>query len=187
MWQMFLGTLLAYGQNAITGYVYDGKAPIFAANVFLANNPDIGTITDEKGYFKLDIAAGSLLKDSLTIRFLGYKDYKTALSELKNPCKIKMEPDNSGIMLSEVIVKSNLSASKEFAVEQLDKVSIYMTPAAGADPLKAVGLQPYSTSTEESANPELRGSSGNYSRVLINGVPIKKTYPQPAAQRNRTF
>lgn len=176
--QMLFAPLVVSGQTTFAGHVYEENEPAFATSVFLVQNDSVNAMTDEYGFFKLDVADG-LLTDTLVVSYLGYKDYKVALSVLKSPCVIHLKPDHSITSLSEVVVKADPTASKEFAASQIDRVSIYMTPAAGADPLKTISLQPYSTSTEESANPQLRGSSGDYSRVVINGVPIKNPVRNP--------
>lgn len=49
-----------------------------------------------------------------------------------------------------------------------------MTPGANADPLKVINILPFSTNVSETASPELRGSSADYSRVIVNNVPIYK-------------
>lgn len=172
MWQILFVTLDIHGQTTITGRVFEGKEPVFAASVFLTPHRCVNTTTDENGYFSIEIS-DSLYTDTLVVGYLGYKDYKILLTDWKGPCVISLVPNQSATTLSEVVVRADPIASKEFAASQLDKSSIYMTPSAGADPLRAVALQPYSTPTEESANPQLRGSSGNYSRVFINGVPVK--------------
>ena len=172
MWLALFIRLDIHSQTTITGRVFEGKNPVFAASVFLIPHRCVNTITDDNGYFSIDIP-DSLYTDTLMVSYLGYKDYKILLTNWKEPFIISLVPNQSTTTLSEVVVRADPVASKEFAASQLDKISIYMTPSAGADPLRAVALQSYSTSTEESANPQLRGSSGNYSRVFINGVPVK--------------
>ena len=172
MWQILFATLAVYSQTTITGHVYIDKEPVFAATVFLANHHQVNTITNENGFFSMNVP-DSIQKDTLIVCYLGYKDYKAPLTDWKEPHMIHLELNFSITTLSEIVIQTDLTASKEFAASQLDRTAIYMTPAAGADPLRAVTLQPYSTNTEESANPQLRGSLGNYSRVFINNVPIK--------------
>ena len=172
MWLALFIRLDIHSQTTITGCVFEGKNPVFAASVFLIPHRCVNTTTDDNGYFSIDIP-DSLYTDTLMVSYLGYKDYKILLTNWKEPFIISLVPNQSTTTLSEVVVRADPVASKEFAASQLDKISIYMTPSAGADPLRAVALQSYSTSTEESANPQLRGSSGNYSRVFINGVPVK--------------
>ena len=181
MWQILFATLAVYSQTTITGHVYIDKEPVFAATVFLANHHQVNTITNENGFFSMNVP-DSIQKDTLIVCYLGYKDYKAPLTDWKEPHMIHLELNFSITTLSEIVIQTDLTASKEFAASQLDRTAIYMTPAAGADPLRAVTLQPYSTNTEESANPQLRGSLGNYSRVFINNVPIKNPVRVCSAQ-----
>ena len=166
-----LAVMACHAQTSLTGYVREGDEGMFAANVFLKGHPDAGTVTDEEGYFELSLT-DDMADDTLVVRYLGYEDFRAALSALDNPCVIRLSTNKEGLTLSEVVVKADVTAGKEFATDQLDKMDIYMMPAASADPLKAVRLQAYSTSTTESATPELRGSYGDDSRVMVNGVPV---------------
>lgn len=168
---MFGVTITMCGQT-VKGKVILDKEPAFAANVFLRNHPQIGVVTGEDGIFELTLA-DSLKTDTIVVHILGCQDVFTPLADIHHFFTIHMQPSQYGMMLSEIVVRADPTASKEFAVTRLDKSAIYLNPASGADPLRAIRLLPYSTATEESANPELRGSPGNLSCVLINGVPIK--------------
>lgn len=169
---LLLAPIVLWGQTVFSGCVSDGIQPIFAANIFVSGYHSVGAVTDEAGHFEINIP-DSLLADTLVVTSLGYEESRMSLSQLDNPCAIVLRHDNTGYSLSEVVVQADPMASSVFAVNQLDKVSIYMTPAAGADPLRAISLQPYSTQTEEGATPSLRGSTGSHSHVIVNGVPIK--------------
>ena len=48
----------------------------------------------------------------------------------------------------------------------------YTNPLAAGDALKAITILPSSTNTDETANPALRGSSADRTRIMFNGVPI---------------
>jgi hypothetical protein len=74
--------------------------------------------------------------------------------------------------LNEVVVEGRKSISREFSIKEMDKLKIYISPLASGDPLKAVAMLPSSTNTNETANPELRGSSANRTKVFLNGVPV---------------
>jgi hypothetical protein len=156
--------------QTISGHVWADKEPAFAANIYLMAHKEVHAISDEQGFFELHVAAKDILPDTLVVSYLGYRDYKLFSDTIISPIEVHLEPEEMEI--PEVIVQADPSNSKEFAVTKLDKVAIYMNPAANADPLKAIKMLPYSTSTSESANPELRGSSSSYSRVIVNGVPI---------------
>lgn len=172
LWQLFFAIVTIHSQTHICGYVFFNKKPIFAASIFLENNNSLSTTTDEMGYFKFEVP-DSLQGDTLVVSSLEFEVCKIALSTITDSCKIELVAEKRTISLPEVAIKADVTACNEFATSNLDKVAIYMSPAANADPLKAITLQSYSTSTSENANPELRGSSGNFSRVYVNGVPIK--------------
>ena len=131
-----------FGQTIRGKVVLDGE-PAFAANVYLLNNRGIGTLTGEEGLFNLSVP-DSLMNDTLVVHFLGYKDSLTPLNEIKDFYTICMQPDQQGVLLREVVVRADPTISKEFATTKLEKSSIYMNPASGADPLKAIHLLPYS-------------------------------------------
>lgn len=113
--------------------------------------------------------------DTVQVSYLGYNTERF-------PVKYFIDNDSSSNVitlieaaqeLSEVVVFASSSISKEFAIERIDAIDIYMTPSAGADPLRAISKRVFNSATE-SAEPELRGSSGDNSRVYLNNVPLYK-------------
>ncbi len=159
-------------QGVLTGKVLDSdKEPIFCANVYLANNVTKGVVSGIDGCFKIEINE-SEVNDTLIISYLGFENYKVSLSKInfKDTIFVVLKPNQN--VLQEVVLTANKSQTKEFSVKELDRISIYMLPASYGDPLKAISFLPYSTNTSENANPELRGSSGDFSRVVLNNVPI---------------
>lgn len=156
----------------ISGNVHDyqGK-PIFAANIYLKNNLDKGSTSDLEGIFSFDIMPDNM-KDTLVVSFIGYEKKEIPLAQLdiKKLIYIRLKEDQT--TLTEVVVKANPSLSKEFSIQSVSKLEIYSTPTASGDALKMITTLPASTNTSESANPELRGSSSDMSRVVLNDVPI---------------
>ena len=156
----------------ISGSVYDyqGK-PIFAANIYLKNNLDKGCTSDLDGFFSFDIMLDNM-KDTLAVSFIGYekKVIPLAVIDVNKPIYIRLKEDQN--TLTEIVVKTNPSLSKEFSIQNVSKLDIYSTPTASGDVLKMITTLPASTNTTESANPELRGSSSDMSRVVLNDVPI---------------
>ena len=165
-----LFTILPYylsGQNNIVGQVIDkDRVPIMAVNVFIKNNPSLGTITDINGKFELT----STDVDTIVFSCLGYKAINIPFNQFITPFEVTLHENT--VAMNEVVVFANLSVTKEFSIKELDRLSIYMSPISSGDPLKAISILPYSTNTSESANPELRGSSSDYSRVIVNNVPV---------------
>ncbi|MEM6377888.1 MAG: TonB-dependent receptor plug domain-containing protein, partial [Bacteroidota bacterium] len=57
-------------------------------------------------------------------------------------------------------------------LEELSQLEVYKNPISKADPILAVNALPASTTTDESANLSLRGSSPNETGTFINGIPV---------------
>lgn len=82
---------------SITGVVVDNSGePIIGANVVVANDRSIGTITDLDGKFKLDVPANA----KLVVSFIGYNSQTVAVKGTN--MKITLEEDSQ--MLGEVEV-----------------------------------------------------------------------------------
>lgn len=169
-------SLNIYAQNTnIQGKVTDKKGePILAANVYLKKEPDKGTASDINGNFILHCETLNLRNDTLIISFLGLKTQNLPLSyiDLSKEISIIMEEDQQ--ILVEVVIKANPSISREFSVKEISKFDIYNTPSSAGDALKMITVLPASTNVSESANTELRGSTGDMSRVMLNEVPVYK-------------
>ncbi len=164
----FLLSHLAFAQKNLVGKVIDdAKQPIFAANVYWKNAVQTGTTTDFDGVFQLAVRQ---LPDTLLVSFIGYESQQIVISKVSDTLKITLV--STAGLLQEVSVVAQDPISQDFSVTKLDKIQIYTNPLAAGDALKAITLLPASTNTEETANPVLRGSSADRSRVVLNGVPI---------------
>lgn len=84
----------------------------------------------------------------------------------------ELETISDTLQLNEIILIAKDPISKNFSVKNMGKMDIYLNPASGADPLRAISVLPSSTDVEETANPNLRGGSADRSRVYLNGSPI---------------
>lgn len=167
----YLAWASALSQVQISGQIIDSDGqPVFAANIFLQSKVSIGTISDFEG--KFSIALKSLdPQDSLIISSVGYEQTTVSINDIpENNFIIAIAPYAFNLSGVEVIGTNPISES--FAVETLNQLQIYLNPAANADPLKAIAASASSTNTDESANPNLRGSTADRSQVLIHGVPI---------------
>jgi hypothetical protein len=167
---------LIYAQDiTIKGNLSDTKGnPIPFANIYLETNTEVGTLTDLEGDYELVIKEYQLKgQDTFILIFsaLGFKVKKVDLNK-KSDIELAIFLEEEAQILDEVVLSSESNASKEYTVLELDKRDIYSNPTASADPLKAILLYPYSTNTDETANPSLRGSNPDKSRVVLNGVPI---------------
>ncbi|WP_168196238.1 TonB-dependent receptor plug domain-containing protein [Echinicola soli] len=143
--------------------------PVFAANIFSQSAPENGVTTDFDGKFSLDIGNSN---DTLVVSFIGYETKKILLSSIDKLKELTVVLRGTDLTLEEIIITTKDPISEQFSVVRMEKMDIYFNPMAQGDPLKAITALPASTTVDETANPSLRGSSPDRSRVMLNGVPI---------------
>lgn len=167
---IFLALSSVIQAQTIGGKIIDDKGkPVMAANVYFKSSPDKGTTSNIDGSFLIPFTND---KDTLYVCFIGYE------TETIPAYKLKTDADNiiilrfDSLMLGEVVVLGATPISEQFSTEKLSSLDIYLNPTSQADPLKAIINMPASTNSDESANPSLRGSSSDRSRVIYNGVPV---------------
>lgn len=162
-------TTTVYAQD-ISGIVVDDRnQPIFAANIYFVSNPHGGTISNLDGTFSIPFTYEN---DTLTISFIGYENKIILASILKKQSENIIILNTDPKILDEVVITGATPISEQFSTEKLSSLDIYINPISQADPLKAIINMPASTNSDESANPSLRGSTSDRSRVIYNGVPI---------------
>lgn len=160
--------------NLLKGCVKDSDGiPLAGAVVMLMNDSTrvAATTCNIDGTFEISVRI--LENDFLHISFVGFRTRRIPVASLSDRNNIQIVLRESVILLDDVTIMSP-SISEDFAVERLESIDIYLSPASSADPLKAVSMMVASTNVSESANVELRGSSANHSIVMLNGVPIWK-------------
>ena len=179
-WVFFLLSSYCFSQPILSGVVKNKKGgAVFAANVYLKSSPQKGTTTDFDGTFSLQVKD---LNDTLVVSFIGLETKEIPLVSINfNKPLIVILAENQHA-LAEVIITAQDPISEQFSVVTLKKLDIYFNPVSQGDPLKAITTLPASTTTDETANPSLRGSSANRSRVVLNGVPVYN--PVRASQLN---
>ncbi len=174
-------SFLSFAQHSLTGTVQDKKSePVFAANVYLKSTPEKGATTDFDGKFSLTI---DNTNDILVVSYLGFQTKEIPLTSIdfNKPLLIILKKDAQ--TLEEVIITARDPISEQFSVVKMDMLKdVYLNPVSQGDPLKAITILPASTNTDETANPSLRGSSPNRSRVILNGAPVYN--PVRASQLN---
>lgn len=118
----FLVSLVAYAADGavIRGQVIDkdSRYPIIGANVVLLNTDSvIGTVTDENGYFKLNVNIGRV---SLRVTYIGYKDggVNDVLAISGKETQVTIELEEKVSELNEVVISGTKDgeAKNEFAV-----------------------------------------------------------------------
>ena len=161
-----------FAQKQLKGVVQNTKKePVFAANVYLKNNKQIGKTTDFEGNFELKITKEGI-NDTLIISFIGYNSKEIPLNTISFENSIVIILKKNPLALQEVIIKAKEPISEQFSVIKIGMLDIYLNPVSNGDPLKAITSMPASTNTDETANPSLRGSASDRTRVIFNGVPV---------------
>lgn len=164
--------LISNSQNVLNGMVEDIEdIPVFAANVYLKSVIQKGTTTNFDGKFGLEIPNAK--SDTLVISYIGFETKQIPLSEINLDKLLIVKLTAQSDKLDEVIVKYADPISEQFSLVKMDMFrDVYLNPSAQGDPLKAITNLPSSTNSDETANVELRGSSADRSRVVLNGVPV---------------
>lgn len=152
----------------VSGAVTDEQGePLYAVRVICPSDSTRGTFTDLSGRFQLELGGCG---DTLCFYYPGLEPRCVAAEGGANsPIVLK----GSALSLREVMVTARDPISEKFSVAKLERLEIYQYPVSAGDPLRAIIILPASTNPDETADPALRGSSADRSRVLLNGIPIR--------------
>lgn len=173
-------TLVGYTQITLNGVVTDRKGnPVFAANVYPMSDPQLGVVTSFAGTFSLKVQN---ISDTLIVSFVGFEPQHISISKVNPGQMVTITLQEKSLSLGAVTIRAKDPISEKFSVVKMQKMDIYLNPMSQGDPLKAITILPASSNTDETANPSLRGSSADRSRVVLNGVPIYS--PVRASQLN---
>lgn len=168
LWLLFI-TSSIFSQEIVQGLVVDAASGegLIGAHVYLIKNWRKGAITDVDGRFSLALDEADK-QDSLIVSYVGFSERVVPISTGRLTIKLK-EIELAG---ETVVVTAKPLIAEEFKYMEIRKLDIYTNPAAMADPILAVNSLPSSTTTDESANISLRGSSPLETGVFMNNVPI---------------
>ena len=145
----------------------DTKEAVGGVLIRSLTQPDKGTYTDEEGAFTLSIPAG----DSLRMSRYGFTTRTLVVNEgTFKQVVFYLSPRQQ--VLETVQIEASSSISEDFAIYQLNKLDVYLNPAAKADPLLAVNSLPSATTLDESASVSLRGNSPSATGVFLNQIPL---------------
>lgn len=160
-------TMTSFCQMIMTGRVVDEDSGegLIGAHIYLQSNWRNGTISGLEGEFSLNFTSKS---DSLIVTYVGFEELKVPIADEKMIIKLKAKQIQAG----EVIISAKPLVAEEFKYIEIKKLDIYTNPAAKADPILAVNSLPSATTTDESANVSLRGSSPIETGIFLNNVPI---------------
>jgi CarboxypepD_reg-like domain/TonB-dependent Receptor Plug Domain len=160
-------------QNVVTiaGYINDSKTgePVVGASVFI-DQPRIGVITDQYGYYSLSLPRGRHL---LNIQSLGMKDARRQIV-LNGDGKMNIELQGTVMSLKGVVIaaqkRSNVK-NTAMGLQKIDIKSIKQIPVVfgEADVLRAVTTLPgVKTVGEASTGLNVRGGSADQNLILFN-------------------
>lgn len=159
---------IAHSQSEIRGKVVDAELNqgLLGAHVYFMKNWRVGTITGLDGGFSLPLDP-AFPNDSLIVSFIGFKEL---VIPAENNMIVVLESEE--FEAGEVVIIAKPLIAEEFKYVEIKKLDVYTNPAAKADPILAVNSLPSSTTTDESANISLRGSSPIETGTFLNSVPI---------------
>ncbi len=159
--------LVLLSQQTITGRVVDKETGegLLGAHIYLMKDWRNGTIAGTDGSFTLVVDPA--IPDSVIVSFIGFREVVVGLSE-----SMTIEMESQEMSGDVVVITSQRPIAEEFKYMKISKLDIYTNPAASADPILAVNSLPSATTTDESANISLRGSSPIETGVFLNNVPV---------------
>lgn len=159
-----------FAQENVKGTIKDEKQQaVFAANVYWKNHTHLGVTSDFSGNFSIQ-----KVNDTLVVSFIGYESQMIPWKKINDPKNLLIHLKSNCQQLSAITVKAKDPVAEKFSVVKLQKLDVYLNPIASGDPLKAITFLPSSTNADEMANPSIRGSEPDKSRVILNGVPVLK-------------
>ncbi|TXK49096.1 TonB-dependent receptor [Pontibacter qinzhouensis] len=136
----------------------------------------IGTITDAKGMYRLELPAGTY---TLQVSFIGYETITQPLTVGRTNQELDFRLEDGGNMLQEVVVEANTLRQKlntnQMSVEQLTSTEAKLLPAlfGEVDLLKTLQLKPGVQSGGEGASGlYVRGGGPDQNLVLLDDAVI---------------
>ena len=164
------------GNSTVAGYVRDDKThePLPGVSIYLEENPGIGTVTDQFGFFSLTLPRGL---HTLNIQSRGKRDVRRHILVYANG-KIDIYLHDQIISLREVIISSRKTSnvrSVQLGVENLNISTIKTIPTifGEADISRALLVLPGVKSVgEASTGFNVRGGATDQNLILFNGTTV---------------
>ena len=150
-------TLIAQKRVKVTGYVRDADGnPLELVNVMVKNTLN-GTITNEKGFYSLQVAQG----DSVTFLYscLGYNKAQRIIPSLQADMRLNVKMNFTSINLGEFAVTAIKKQTNTMESLQADKVKLLPDPAGGSIESLVVTFAGVSSNNELSSQYSVRGGS----------------------------
>ena len=154
----------------VTGYVRDADGnPLELVNIMVKNTLN-GTMTNEKGYYSLNVAAG----DSVTFLYscLGYNKAERIVPVLQADMRLNVQMNYTAIDLGEVSITAIRKQTNTMETMQADQVRLLPDPAGGSIESLVVTFAGVSTNNELSSQYSVRGGSYDENIVYVNGIEV---------------
>jgi hypothetical protein len=164
------------GNATLAGYIHDDKTgePLPGVSIYLEENPGIGTVTDQFGFFSLTLAKGL---HTLNIQSRGKRDTRRHI-KLYSDGRLNIDLHEEILSLREVIISSRKTSNVrnvQLGVEKLSISNIKQVPTVfgEADILRVVLTLPGVKSVgEASTGFNVRGGATDQNLILFNGTTI---------------
>ena len=160
----------------VYGVILDTKnKPIDNVAIYVEENNKTGTVTDDKGYFELQLPQGNY---HLMIQYLGYQPRRIPLNLTQNRyLKINLKEINT--VLNTIELKVNISTRKQLAkyigfeklkIKDIEKVPVLL---GEKDVLKAVQILPGVSAVHESSTAfSVHGGTSDQNLILLDGATV---------------
>ena len=167
--------VLRAGKATVAGYIKSSASgePVIGALIFI-ENPRIGTITDQFGYYSLTIPNG---RQTLKLQTVGMKSTRRQII-LYSSGLLNIEMEEDVVALKEVIVEAERDVNvtgMQMGLERLDIQSMKQMPSAfgEVDVMKIALTLPGVQSVGEGSNGfNVRGGSTSQNLILLNDAVI---------------
>lgn len=169
--------MLAQQKGQVTGVIKDAETneTLIGVSIY-EEKSQLGTTTDEKGQYSLDLPYGD---HRLRISYIGYTTVEKKVSVGSKPLTLNVKLYAESERLSEVEVTSerkdrNVTAMA-MSVQTLDMITIKKIPSlmGEVDVIKTITLLPGVVSASEgSSGFSVRGGATDQNLILLDGAPI---------------
>jgi hypothetical protein len=166
-----------YNSAQIKGKVLDGKnGETLAGAVVFHPQTGIGTTTDSKGNFKLDLPTG---EHTLQVSFMGYEVLKQKIKLIENGT-VSFELFEESFNLEEVTVRgedAKASKSQMSMIKVSSRIMKELPVMMGeADVIKSMVMMPGVQSVGEmSSGINVRGGNTDQNLIMMDGAPVFNT------------
>ena len=170
-------SMLAQQKGQVMGVIKDAETneTLIGVSIY-EEKSQLGTTTDEKGQYSLDLPYGD---HRLRISYIGYTTIVKKVSVGSKPLTLNIKLYTESERLSEVEVTSerkdrNVTAMA-MSVQTLDMITIKKIPAlmGEVDVIKSITLLPGVVSASEgSSGFSVRGGATDHNLILLDGAPI---------------